>query len=78
MESIFNYVKRRLLDVGPPEWEAISRATGSAKSVPRKFAYERDNAHANKVEPLYRYFLLRDYGLKKLPHENGPITKSGR
>lgn len=75
MESILSYVKRRLLDVGPREWEAIRAATGAAKSAPKKLAYERTDANNSTVEPFYRYFLDRDYGLKDLPHENGPITK---
>jgi len=75
MESILNYVKRRLRDVGPPEWESISVETGTAKSVPRKIAYERTNAVVNTVEPLYRYFIKRDYGQNFLPHEAPPITR---
>lgn len=78
MESILQYVKRRLLDVGPSEWEAISVAAEVAKSTPRKLAYERKDALLSGVEPVYRYFLGRDYGLTKLPHENGPITRRGR
>lgn len=78
MEPILAYVKRRLLEVGSSEWESIRAAAGGAKSVPRKLAYDRENTSINGLEPYYRYFLLRDYGLAKLPHENGPITKRGR
>lgn len=67
-----------MLEVGPPEWESIRAIAGGAKSVPRKLAYDRENAGIRTLEPYYRYFLLRDYGLPKLPHENGPITKRGR
>jgi hypothetical protein len=78
METIFNYVKRRLRDVGPPEWEEIGNETGVAMSVPRKIAYERTGVVVKTVEPLYRYFLKRDYGICLLPHEKPPITKRGR
>ena len=77
MESIIDYVKRRLLEVRPPEWPAIHDELGGQESLPRKLAYDRKNTRVNELEPYYRYFLKRDYGLEKLPHENGPITKRG-
>lgn len=78
METILSYVKRRLRDVGPSEWEAISVEVGAAKSVARKLAYERPKAPVGTIEPFYRHFLGIDYGLKALPHEQAPITKRGR
>jgi hypothetical protein len=78
MEPIITYIRRRLRDVGPSEWEAIGDQLGFAKSTTRKLAYERDNPAVATAEPLYRYFLKRDYGTSCLPHEKPPITKRGR
>jgi hypothetical protein len=75
MESMLDYVKRRLRDVGPPEWESVGLAAGATKSLPRKLVYERRSPSVNTVEPLYRYFLRRDYGLMGLPHEQPPILR---
>jgi hypothetical protein len=78
MEPIISYVKRRLRDVGPAEWDAIGTHLGFNKTTTRKLAYERNNPGITTVEPLYRYFLSRDYGTCQLPHEKPPITKRGR
>jgi hypothetical protein len=78
METILNYVQRRLRDVGPPEWGAIAVEAGIKESVPRKLVYERTNTRINALEPIYRYFLHRDYGSSCLPHDKPPITKKGR
>ena len=78
METILAYVKRRLLDVGPPEWPGIAAEVDvRPESVLRKLAYDRQNTRINSLEPVYRYFLKRDYGCKALPHERPPITKKG-
>jgi hypothetical protein len=78
METILSYVRRRLRDVGPPEWPAIVAETQVNSSIPRKLAYERENTRVNALEPIYRYFLHRDYGSSALPHERPAITKKGR
>lgn len=75
-EPIIKYVKRRLREIGPPEWGAVSAGAHVEVSTPRKLAYERKDVKGETLEAFYRYFLRRDYGLKKLPHENGPITKA--
>jgi hypothetical protein len=75
MESMLDYVKRRLRDVGPPEWESLGVEAGATKSLPRKLVYERKAPAITTVEPLYRYFLRRDYGLQGLPHEQPPILR---
>jgi hypothetical protein len=60
MESILEYVRRRLKESGSDKWEEIAHAAGCAPSTPRKVVYERENPGVNTVEPLYRYFLALD------------------
>lgn len=76
METMVDYVKRRLRDVGSPAWESVGVEAGTPKSLPRKLVHERTNPSVRSVEPLYRYFLRRDYGLEQLPHELPPIVRS--
>jgi hypothetical protein len=79
METILSYVRRRLRDVGPPEWPAIvAEVDVKPESLLRKLAYERENTRVKALEPIYRYFLRIDYGSPDLPHERPPITKKGR
>jgi hypothetical protein len=76
MESMLDYVKRRLRDLGPPERESVGVEVGLTKSLPRKLVFERTRPPVDTVEPLYRYFLKRDYGLQQLPHEQPPIVRN--
>jgi hypothetical protein len=70
MESIFAYVKRRLMDVPRSEWEPLGIRVCGKKSLPRKLAYERANPPIDTVEPFYRHFVEVDTGAKHLPHES--------
>lgn len=55
------YLKRRLQAAGPTQWPEIVRATGVAKSLPRKIAYnDRINPGVQKVQPLIDYFQAID------------------
>lgn len=84
MESILAYVKRRLRDIGPTEWPAVMEGAARfaegdlAKSTARKIAYERTSTTVGNIEPLYRYFIRRDYGQDSLPHEHPPIVRNGK
>lgn len=69
MESILDYVKRRLMDLPRADWEPLGLQISGKKTQPRKLAYERSQPSVNLVEPYYRHFLERDLGLKALPHE---------
>lgn len=69
METILDYVKRRLADFHSSEWESIGLQANATKSLPRKLMYERTNPGVNRVEPLYRYFIKLDTGSSRLPHE---------
>lgn len=57
METILQYLKRRLRDVGPGQWEIIAEQAGVAKTLPRKVAYgDRENPGVQTVQPLLDYF----------------------
>lgn len=62
MESIIDYLARRLKEAGPASWEAIAAECGVSKSLPRKIAY--DNARTNfgiqKLQPLLDFFARAD------------------
>lgn len=63
MEPILDYVKRRLLEAGSQQWEAIAAKCGVAKTLPRKIAYgDRDNPGVKTVQPLVDYFQALDSG----------------
>lgn len=68
MESIIDYLKRKLRDAGAQRWEAIAAECGVAKTLPRKIAYEdRDNPGVQTVQPLLDYFGAIERGEKSLP-----------
>lgn len=61
METIIQYLKRRLRDVGPGQWELIAEQAGVAKTLPRKLAYnDRENPGVQTVQPLLDYFRKLD------------------
>ena len=61
MESIIDYLKRKLRDVGPSQWEAIAAECGVAKTLPRKIAYEdRDNPGVQTIQPLIDFFRAKE------------------
>lgn len=68
METILDYVKRRLREVGPALWEPIADECGCAKTLPRKIAYDdRENPGVVTIQPLYSYFQQVDLGRRTLP-----------
>jgi hypothetical protein len=68
MESIMDYLKRRLREAGPSRWEAIAVEAGVAKTLPRKIAYDdRENPGVATIQPLLDYFADVDRGARDLP-----------
>lgn len=68
MESIMDYLRRKLTEAGPRRWEAIANETGVAQTLPRKIAYgDRDNPKVETVQPLLNYFFAVERGDKALP-----------
>jgi hypothetical protein len=68
MESIMDYLKRRLREAGPSRWEAIAVEAGVAKTLPRKIAYDdRENPGVATIQPLLDYFSEVDRGARDLP-----------
>jgi hypothetical protein len=75
-----------LLEVGPPEWEAVIRARSPvvAKSVPQRSSSHRTTGKTTGIKTLekglakyYRYFLLRDdYGLPQAASRERPRSRS--
>jgi hypothetical protein len=67
-ETILDYVKRRLREVGHSRWDAVSAAAGVASSLPRKIVYgDRANPGVQTVQPLLDYFRAVDRGELVLP-----------
>lgn len=68
MESILDYLKRKLREAGPARWEAIAAEAGIAKTLPRKIAYDdRDNPGVQTVQPLLDFFAAVERGERELP-----------
>lgn len=68
MESIMDYLKRKLREAGSARWEAIAAAAGVAKTLPRKIAYEdRENPGIATIQPLLDYFGRVERGEVELP-----------
>jgi hypothetical protein len=56
METVIDYVKRRLRECGPAAWEQIAADCGVAKTLPRKIVYgDRENPGVATVQPLLTY-----------------------
>lgn len=66
-ESILEYLRRRLKDVGSARWDELAKDARVNPSLPRKIAYERKNPGVNTVEGLYFYFKAVDAGEKQFP-----------
>lgn len=69
MESIIEYLQRKLKEAGPTRWELIAEASGVAKSLPRKISYdaERKNPGVQTIQPLINYFEAVERGEIDLP-----------
>lgn len=68
VETIIDYLKRKLADAGPARWEAIADEAKVAKTLPRKLAYaDRDNPKIGTIQPLLDYFQAVDRGERSLP-----------
>ena len=78
METIIDYLKRKLIEATPARWEAISEAANVAKTLPRKLVYDsrRQNPTVQTVQPLYDYFKAVDSGKRKLPAANDAKQKA--
>jgi hypothetical protein len=70
MESIIDYLKRKLREAGAGRWEAIAVECGVAKTLPRKIAYDdRDNPGVQTIQPLLDFFGAIERGEKTLPEK---------
>jgi hypothetical protein len=69
MESIIDYLKRKLREAGPGRWELIADQTGVAKTLPRKIAYDakRENPGVQTIQPLLDFFQAVERGERDLP-----------
>jgi hypothetical protein len=75
MESIIDFLKRKLKDAGPSRWEAIAAELNEHEEdrpitfhTLRKIAYgERDNLGSVKAERVRDYFLAVERGERDLP-----------
>lgn len=72
MESIIDYLKRKLREAGPARWEAIAAQTGVGKTLPRKIVYDhkRDNPGVATIQPLLDFFAQVERGERELPEPN--------
>ncbi|MBA3589693.1 hypothetical protein [Methylibium sp.] len=68
METIIDYLKRKLREAGPPRWEPIAVAAGVAKTLPRKIVYgDRENPGVQTVQPLIDFFASVELGEREMP-----------
>ena len=68
METVIDYLKRKLRDAGSSRWEAIAVEVGIAKTLPRKIAFnDRNNPRVQTVQPLIDFFHAIERGEKALP-----------
>lgn len=68
METIVEFLRKKLRDAGASRFEAIAAETGVAVSFIRKFAYNsRDNPRVQTIQPLLDLFLAVERGERALP-----------
>jgi hypothetical protein len=73
MESIIDYLKRKLREAGPARWEPIAERVGCAKTLPRKIAYgDRENPGVETIQPLLTFFQAVERGEGELPEPAEP------
>jgi len=68
VESITDFLKRRLREAGAARFDAIAEAAGVTGSFIRKFVYgSRENPRVQTIQPLLDYFATVDRGEQQLP-----------
>ena len=68
MESIIDYLKRRLREYGPQRWEVIADTAGVARSLPRKIVYgDRENPGLQTIQPLLTFLQDVERGERVVP-----------
>lgn len=68
VESITDYLKRRLREAGAARFDPIAEATGVTGSFIRKFVYgSRENPRIQTIQPLLDFFAAVDRGERQLP-----------
>jgi len=68
METVIDYLKRKLREAGPSLWEPIATEAGIAKTLPRKIVYgDRENPGIQTVQPLLTFFQDVERGERVLP-----------
>ena len=76
METILDYLTRRLREAGPRRWEAIADEVEVSRSLPAKLVYgNRDNPRVLTIQPLLDYFAAVDRGERELP-EPAPTERA--
>lgn len=67
IESVKDYLRRRLKEVGAARFEALAIETGVAVSFIRKFFYgSRENPRIETIQPLLDYFGSVDRGERSM------------
>jgi hypothetical protein len=75
METIIDYLKRKLQDAGPSSWELIAIECGVARTLPRKIAYsDRENPGVQTIQPLLDYFAAVDRGELQIPEMTSKVA----
>ena len=65
METISDYLVRRLREIGPAAWPSAQEATGVSVHLMRKVAYgDRPNPGIKKIESLYLWLRENDSATK--------------
>lgn len=68
METIVEFLRRKLREAGAARFEAIAAETGVAVSFIRKFVYNsRDNPRIQTIQPLLDLFAAIERGERRLP-----------
>lgn len=68
VESVKEFLLRRLREAGASRFEAMAVESGVAASFMRKFVYgNRHDPHISTIQPLLDYFRQIDEGVRELP-----------
>lgn len=67
VESVKDYLRRKLKEVGAARFDALARETGVAVSFIRKFFYgSRENPRIETIQPLLDFFAEVESGQRAL------------